>query len=155
MPFQLFQSWGHNFKSLTFTIQKLTDVHTHTQTDRQAESNMPFQLFQNWGHNKCVYTLVFANGLSGISFCQCKYRWFSPYRYNSNQTSILRYFYFYLFCIHLIFSQNTLKYQNQTKYSQIHVIKYNLMVFPVFRGLSGNSGLFGKYRDPLKSLSMR
>ena len=25
---------------------------THTQTDRQAESNMPFQLFQSWGHKK-------------------------------------------------------------------------------------------------------
>ena len=24
---------------------------THTQTDRQAKSNMPFQLFQSWGHN--------------------------------------------------------------------------------------------------------
>ena len=23
---------------------------THTQTDRQAKSNMPFQLFQSWGH---------------------------------------------------------------------------------------------------------
>ena len=25
---------------------------THTQTDRQAKSNMPFQLFQSWGHKK-------------------------------------------------------------------------------------------------------
>ena len=23
---------------------------THAHTDRQAESNMPFQLFQSWGH---------------------------------------------------------------------------------------------------------
>ena len=36
------------FKSLTCPIQKLTDVHAHT--DRQVESNMPFQLFQSWGH---------------------------------------------------------------------------------------------------------
>ena len=25
---------------------------THTQTDRQAKSNMPFQLFQSWGHKE-------------------------------------------------------------------------------------------------------
>ena len=41
-----------------FSKVKLTDVHTHTQTDRQtdrqAKSNMPFQLFQSWGHNNII-----------------------------------------------------------------------------------------------------
>ena len=33
-----------------------TDRQTHTQTDRQAQSNMPFQLFQSWGHKNDGFT---------------------------------------------------------------------------------------------------
>ena len=31
-------------------VNRRTHPLTHTQTNRQAESNMPFQLFQSWGH---------------------------------------------------------------------------------------------------------